>query len=192
MSSIVSAVLTSVVLCFASVGCAGPHGHANGSPPKLSAERPRVVETPRSPRRPVRVQLLSCELVEPLTFEETLPDGRVVDSVSGHGRATVRLHVQLDSLTDQLLLVAICNGALAIVPEHSPKPLCSASGLDDWLPLPPWGSLLVYPTLDRPISSEGIVTETLSPNPGLAHSVDWPWFGRNPVFVELSSAACAL
>ena len=138
----------------------------------------------------MRVQLLDCAIVEPLAFEETLPDGGVVPSVSGLGGAKVRLYLRLDSAADQPFLVAMCNGALAIVPDGSPRPFCGASQQDDWLTLPPGGSILFYPTIARPTQLEGTFTERLIPNLGHAPMLDWPPYIPDPVSFDLSSTGC--
>ncbi len=186
----VSCRLTCVALGFAGFCCTPPRRPLTGSTPNLVTERSAVTAPQQDPRHPVRVRLLDCASIEPVAFEETLPDGRVVPSVGGYGRASVRLYLQIDSLTDRPLVVAICNGALAIVPDRSPKPFCGPAGLDDWLALPPAGSVFLYPTIDRPIPAEGTFTERLVPNFGHAPIVDWPAYILDPVSFELTSTGC--
>lgn len=145
----------------------------------------------RRPLRPVRVQLVDCEPVEPIAFEETLPDGRVVESVSGRGASVLRLHLQIENLSEQHFTVATCGDALAIVPDNAPRPYCEPpSGSGNWSSLDPGGSGFLYATLPRDLSVLGIFTVTLTPLRVGEPIADWPAYVPDPISFELTSTGC--
>lgn len=140
---------------------------------------------------PVRVQLVDCEVVEPVGFEETLPDGRVFASGTDSSVPRVRLYLQVESRTDRPFVVAFCDGGLAVVSLDSRRPFCGPFGGGDWILLEPGRSVSMYPAVEVPISSQRSITETLLPHVGHAPVVDWPPYKPSPVSFELSLTGCA-
>jgi hypothetical protein len=165
-----------------------------GAIPMLSQEgsaEPSKFEQPRQPRsdRDVQVLLLECVVDNGVAFEETLPDGRVIESTSGHGIGGVRLHLLVKSLSERPLLVGLCHSRLTVLSEDSSKPFCDDLGVGDWGSLPPGGSIHLYPLLRGPFPEAGTFTyELISRNH--APNVNGPDHTTNPVSFELAVPDC--
>lgn len=139
----------------------------------------------------MRVRLLECVRDDGVSFDETLPDGGIAESVSGRGTGGVRLHLLLENLSDERLQAAMCNEGLAVLSEYSARPLCGATGADgDWKPLPPRESIHLYPLRVAHVPTMGTVTDGLLPNVGHAPIVNWPGYVPDPVAFELTPAGC--
>jgi hypothetical protein len=165
-----------------------------GAIPLLSqagSAEPSKFEQPRQPRseRDVQVLLLECVVDHGVAFEETLPDGRVIESTSGHGTGGVRLHLLIMNLSEKPVFVALCHDGLAILSEDSSKPFCDYLGLVDWGPLPPGGSIHLYPFLGGPFPEAGTFTYQLMPRVH-APIVNWPDYTPNTVSFELAVGDC--
>ena len=137
-------------LCAASLRCAGQRGavshasvNATIAPPDSPAPAGAPAQAPTS-LRGVRADLLDCELVEPLAFDETLSDGRMVESPGGRGFAAVRLHLRLQSFADRQLLLWACYGNVWIVPDSGFGPLCGPD-ITPLATLEPGDNLLILP-----------------------------------------------
>lgn len=172
-------------------GCASPYRLAAPACLPMHESSPDVGRAMRDGVPPVRVQLLDCEVVEPVGFEETLPDGRVFAHGSDDSAPRVRLYLQVESRTDRPFVVAFCGGGLAVVPLDSRRPFCGRFGDGDWILLEPHTSVSMYPAVDVPTSSQRSVTETLLPRSGHAPVADWPRYKPNPVSFELTPTGCA-
>lgn len=144
-----------------------------------------------SSSRVANVRLSSCELVNPVQFEETLPDGRLFTADTAPDNANVRLYLEIESQTDQVLAVAFCSGGLAVVRDGSPKPYCERIGDLSWTSLPPGGSVSLYPTIALPTPIHGTFTAQLLPNIGHAPLLDWPTYRPNPVAFKLDTSICS-
>jgi hypothetical protein len=181
-----------LVVCLACLSCRGPQNNPKSAAPSVLAEREPAEAAPRgSPLRLVRVQLVDCEPVAPIVFEETLPDGRVVESVSGRGAGALRLHLRLVNLSEQHFVVAVCQDAVTIVPNNAPRPNCKPPwGFDDWSPLPPGGSGFLYVTLPRDLSVSGIFTQRVVAAQGHESIYDWPTYLTDPISFELTPTGC--
>jgi hypothetical protein len=164
-----------LVLC-----CAGPQSVG-------STRLPGETGIPLQSRPPVRVQLFDCETVEPVAFEEALPDGRLFEPIGNRGSQKIRLYLRLENLTDRPVRVSTCNGALTIVPENTPTPFCGSA---DWLSLPASASAPVYPMIERPMAANGIFVERLLPYLGHAPDPSWLAYTPNPVAFELTPTGC--
>jgi len=86
-------------------------------------------------------------------------------------------------------VVTICNGALRVVDEYAPRPSCAP--LDaSWASLAAGDSMVVFPTIPRPIPEEGVFSEGLLPNLGHAPDSSWRTHILNPVSFRLAPAGC--
>jgi hypothetical protein len=142
----------------------------------------------------VRAELFDCATVDPVAFEETLPDGRVVPMVGGSPwvvgspvSTSIRLYLRLQSLTDRWLLVSRSQGALTIVPDDSPQPSRSAPESADWVSLPPSGSAVVYLTIIKWGASNGIFSQSLVAN---SYDPAWRSYVLGTFSLELTPAGC--
>lgn len=177
--------------CLAAEGCTTPCRPRQPDARSLRKAPPRIQETARSDTRsPVHVELLSCEVVKPIELEEELSEGRFFTSLSD-SPASVRLHLQVENRSNRPLLVAFCNGGLALVSQGSREPACERFGFTGWLPLEPASRVLLYPAIPMPPPGEGSFTERLLPRLGHAPIVYWLRFKPNPVSFELTAAACS-
>ena len=191
MSARVSTRLTCIAACFAALRCTAPHSPVKDSSFNVAASSPDG-ESPadESPPRPVQVELFECEIVEPIAFEETLPDGRTVESRSARGVTEVRLYLRLRNPTNRQLVASTWNGALVIIPRCTPELFCAPPQSADWQSLPPGGTILVYPTVDRPIPANGIFSQSLSLGLGEAPDPSWSPYTPKSVSFELTPAGC--
>jgi hypothetical protein len=130
--------------------------------------------------------------VEPVSLEETLPDGRVFGWEAEEAATEVRLHLVVENLSEGVYFVAWCGrSGLAIVPRADPKPFCEPFGVADWSLLAPRRSIAIYPsvTIYGPAKT-GVFTEQLEPH-GHAPVENWPTYKAAPVTFHLSDQGCA-
>jgi hypothetical protein len=154
-----------------------------GAPTSRRAVADARAQAPTSGRT-VKADLLDCELVEPLAFDETLPDGRVVESPSGRGFPAVRLHLRLQNSAERQVVVWACHGSVWIVPDYDFGTFCGPSDAARLATLAPGGSALIYPTIRTP----AMFTETFV----FEYPPDASWYTYvpDPVSFELTSSSC--
>jgi hypothetical protein len=187
------AALSPVVLGLA-VACVGrapePNRPSGGGQPAAVQSGSR--DPAAGPTMPVHAVLLECETVEPIKFEQSMPDGRVSESIEfERGQLKVRLHIRLENICDHALLVSICNGALRVIDAHSPRPPCAP--LDaSWASLAARDSMVVFPTILRPNPAEGVFFEELLPNFGHAPDPSWLSYVPNAVSFQLAETGCSV
>jgi hypothetical protein len=126
-----------------------------------------------------------------MTFEEGLPDGGEISFHPSGARGSVRLHVRLENTGQHSLHVALCNGAVRVIPPNAPLIPC-VPPQEPWETLPPGGSMLVFPTIPRPPAREDVFVEPLLPNLGHAPYDDWRTLVPNAVRFRLAPDGCSV